>query len=275
MLFLSSFMMQKNQTSSNLEASDDENIVKSNLDNLGEKKIEQPEEKEQEEKEYESIYNPTFEEVRKTINTLKISIFGVYQTDFALPLDQVEEISEYSYEKCLLMRKIFYEGQCWELLSKGPCDKNQWLVLEWSNDDREQQEPMKARCAKRRCNESDVYWPQDGFCYNAETARHRRLCPGADTELAADEFGDGHCKCRNGDRVPYVRVAPADRNYYYGDEDSKPCYPLYAKGPCPRGQVLIPVGLGFVVLWINHYWPSFYFSTYAIWVVFKVSVASI
>jgi hypothetical protein len=43
-------------------------LVNCNLDNLSEKETKLPEEEE----EYESIYNPTFEKVWKTINNLKI-----------------------------------------------------------------------------------------------------------------------------------------------------------------------------------------------------------
>lgn len=45
-----------------------DNIINCNLDNFSEKETEQLEEQEQED---DSIYNPTFEEVCKTINNLK------------------------------------------------------------------------------------------------------------------------------------------------------------------------------------------------------------
>lgn len=61
---------------------------------------------------------------------MSTGVFGAYLTDLALPLEQVEEVTEYSYEKCLSMRKMFYEGRCWDLLSKGPCDKSKWQNID-------------------------------------------------------------------------------------------------------------------------------------------------
>lgn len=57
------------------------------------------------------------------ITVTSAGVLGAYLSNVPLPLDQAVEVTE-SYEKCLLMKKIFYEGQCWELLSKEPCDKS-------------------------------------------------------------------------------------------------------------------------------------------------------
>lgn len=114
----------------------------------------------------------------------------------------------------------------------------QWLVLNWDDEmDGRDEQPLTGKCTRRRCSESDLYWPRDGFCYDAVSARHRRLCPSPDTELTTDEFGDGYCECRTGGSAPYVRAVTDD-----GDENSRPCYPVYSKGPCPSGQVLTPYG---------------------------------
>lgn len=115
----------------------------------------------------------------------------------------------------------------------------QWLVLDWSEDDLQQ--PVKAKCSRRRCSDADVYWPGDGFCYDTEMAQRQKLCPHANTELATDVFGDGHCKCRNGDKVPFVRVVSTDVG---SDDLQQPCYPMYSRGPCPRDHVITPIGWG-------------------------------
>jgi hypothetical protein len=53
---------------------------------------------------------------------LLADVFGYYLANLILPSNPHKEL-EYTYEKCLSMRKIFYEGQCWDLLTKGPCDE--------------------------------------------------------------------------------------------------------------------------------------------------------
>jgi len=49
-------------------------------------------------------------------------VFGYYLADLTLP-SKSKEMTEHTYEKCLSMRKILYEDQCWDLLTKGPCDE--------------------------------------------------------------------------------------------------------------------------------------------------------
>lgn len=108
---------------------------------------------------------------------------------------------------------------------------DQWLVLEQSGNEKEM-----VKCAKRKCyNQNDHYWPKDGFCYDAETARLYRLCSQPNTELVTNKFGNGYCGCLKGDKVPYVKVFSNDK----GNENSQPCYLLYTQGPCSRNQVLI------------------------------------
>lgn len=114
----------------------------------------------------------------------------------------------------------------------------QWLVLVRPN----YEETPEVKCAKRKCSDPDLYWPLDGFCYDAETARRRRLCPQPGTELVSNEFGDGHCGCRRSGKVPYVKVVTAEADTE--DENTQPCYPLYSQGPCPQGQVLEPIAWG-------------------------------
>lgn len=108
-----------------------------------------------------------------------------------------------------------------------------------------------AKCARRRCSDSDVYWPRDGFCYDADTAGRRRLCPGPNTVLDTDEFGDGRCACADRDgEVPYVRLSGRRSEdddgdaYEDDDEDAWPCYAAYTRGPCRRGHVIAPFAPG-------------------------------
>jgi hypothetical protein len=141
----------------------------------------------------------------------------------------------------------------------------QWLVLDKVADEVQLQEPrpLTAKCKLRRCSESDVYWPRDGFCHDEETARRERLCASANTVLAIDEYGDGFCKCVDGGKVPYVRVVSSGND----DNYSQPCYPVYSKGPCPRDHVLTPYG----DMWVQ--WLLWYYSRYwrLIWIFYFIS----
>lgn len=49
-------------------------------------------------------------------------VFGYYIADLTLP-EKTQKVSEFTYEKCLSKRKILYEDQCWDLLTRGPCDE--------------------------------------------------------------------------------------------------------------------------------------------------------
>jgi len=121
----------------------------------------------------------------------------------------------------------------------------QWLVLDKVSDKVQLREsrPLRAKCTRRRCSESDVYWPGDGFCHDEESARRDRLCASPDTVLATDEYGEGYCKCHDGGKVPFVQIITADED---GNQDSQPCYPVYSKGACPRNHVLTPHGTRWV-----------------------------
>ncbi|XP_003240756.1 uncharacterized protein LOC100574996 [Acyrthosiphon pisum] len=167
-------------------------------------------------------------------------VFGYYLADLTIPRNPHEQSGDI-YEKCLSMNKIFYEDSCWDLLTKGPCDEGQWLVLDRVSDKvlLREPRPLRAKCTRRRCSESDVYWPRDGFCHDEESARRDRLCASSDTVLATDEYGEGYCKCHDGGKVPYVQVVSANDD---GNQDTQPCYPVYSKGACPSNHVLTPHG---------------------------------
>lgn len=53
---------------------------------------------------------------------LLTDVSGYYLANLILPPNPHKE-QQYTYEKCLSMRKILYKGQCWDLLTKGPCDE--------------------------------------------------------------------------------------------------------------------------------------------------------
>lgn len=50
------------------------------------------------------------------------NVFGYYLADLTLPAKQYAK-PKYTHEECLKMEKVFFEDQCWVLLSKGPCDE--------------------------------------------------------------------------------------------------------------------------------------------------------
>lgn len=56
---------------------------------------------------------------------LSTDVLGYHLADLTLPSNPHNEL-EITYEKCLSMRKILYEDQCWDLLSKGPCNEGKW-----------------------------------------------------------------------------------------------------------------------------------------------------
>lgn len=118
----------------------------------------------------------------------------------------------------------------------------QWLVLDKVSAKVQLREsrPLRAKCTRRRCSESDVYWPGDGFCHDEESALRDRLCASPDTVLTTDEYGEGYCKCHDGGKVPYVQIVSADNDDDFYNQDSQPCYPVYSKGACPRNHVLTP-----------------------------------
>lgn len=169
----------------------------------------------------------------------RTNVFGYYLSDLTLPKESHGE-SKSDHEECLASRRYFYGNQCWDLLTRGPCDEGQWLVR---SDRGGGGSGQQAKCETRKCDDSDFYWPSDGFCYSAETARRVALCPQPHTELVVDEYGNGRCGCRRDDQVTYVRVLAGDEDG--DDEDSLPCHPLYTRAVCPEGQVVAPVERGY------------------------------
>ncbi|XP_050524862.1 uncharacterized protein LOC126896261 isoform X2 [Daktulosphaira vitifoliae] len=139
----------------------------------------------------------------------------------------VPEGYENNYEKCLAKRKVLFGNTCWDLLTKGPCHKGQWLVINPDGLD-DTNQPIKAQCVRRRCSEGDVYWPLDGFCHRMNESS-RQLCPNQNTRLAVDAYGEGYCRCSDNMAMRYARV---------DEQLNTACYPVYTQGPCRLGYVV-------------------------------------
>ncbi|XP_050423769.1 uncharacterized protein LOC126835315 [Adelges cooleyi] len=160
-------------------------------------------------------------------STLSVGSFHLADLTLASKPYAVPEDNANEYQKCLTKKKVFYKNNCWELLTRGPCGKGQWLVIDPDGlDDFEQ--PIKALCVRRRCSEGDVYWPLDGFCHQTKESADK-LCPSHNTQLANDYYGEGYCKCTGTLNVPYVRI---------DDKLDSACYPVYTRGPCPLGFIV-------------------------------------
>jgi len=84
------------------------------------------------------------------------------------------------------------DGQCYQLASTGPCDQNQWLVLDNIVDGL-----PRATCQDRKCGDSGVWWSQNCSCVIPQfTSRNdfTVLTDCADGEvLFVSPYGDGIC----------------------------------------------------------------------------------
>ncbi|XP_034247413.1 uncharacterized protein LOC117649092 [Thrips palmi] len=127
---------------------------------------------------------------------------------------------------CLDDLKLLYpgDGRCHQLLSTGPCKSHEWLVLDARAPDR-----LRPVCARVPCAEREVLWPRDGRCYQRYRDRDL-LCPHARNLLVPNPFGLGECSC--------MRTPPHARDAAAGGDGA--CHPLFHRGPCAEGEVLMP-----------------------------------
>lgn len=125
---------------------------------------------------------------------------------------------------CLDSLKLLYpgDGRCYQLGTTGPCKSHEWLVLDARTPDR-----LRPVCARVPCADKEVLWPRDGRCYQRFRDRET-LCPHQNNLLVSNPFGLGECACK---RSPPHARDPAN---------PAACYPLYHRGPCPDGQLLLP-----------------------------------
>ncbi|CAG0889249.1 unnamed protein product [Darwinula stevensoni] len=106
-------------------------------------------------------------------------------------------------------------NQCLPLLEQGVCQMGQWLVLN--------QATMEPECQYRNCGLCSVAFSEEpNRCVSPEYPGER--C-GQNQILAMDQFGLGHCECREG-------------GYIYWPEDGN-CHRLFSRGPCEPGNLFL------------------------------------
>ena len=130
-------------------------------------------------------------------------------------------------EECLSQEKVYWpgDGQCHRLLERGPCEKEEWLVLRGkfvtcqprlcpcdpSHPDLCEVELRSPTCSSSPCVVGRAA-AQEGHCRRGE-------------ELLVSPAGWGECGCQTS--PPHLVWAGDGR-----------CYSVYRRGPCPRGQTV-------------------------------------
>jgi len=115
---------------------------------------------------------------------------------------------------------LFEDGECYNLLERGPCFENaMWLVMSVEDGN------LVPRCKHRRClSSTGSFLTRDCQCYLRDA---EDVC-GKNEQLYDDILGNGICGCK-----------PA-HDIWDGDDT---CYPLHHQGPCGEEEVLLP-GVG-------------------------------
>ncbi|XP_046979269.1 uncharacterized protein LOC124544683 [Schistocerca americana] len=163
-------------------------------------------------------------------------------------------------KKCVDQYRILYpeDNVCYKLGNKGPCEDGELLFLDDSEADEGEQVKPTPVCKQCRCchrGTTAVYWNATGECL-LRISEGPRVCPHAGTELREDAFGLGECACLPGHVRPTAPAAAASGGASSGGwgvplylttappppDDSGRCWPLFRRGPCARGQVLLPGG---------------------------------
>ena len=143
-------------------------------------------------------------------------------------------------EACLEARKVYWPADqtCHDLLSQGPCERGQWLVLEsrTGEDDRVVCRHRLCPCDPARPDLCEVEVAIAGGdeeggdegvgcrCRVAQAAAQDGLCqPGE--QLFLSPYGLGVCGC----------IAAPPHVIWPGDGR---CYPLHVRGPCQPGYQL-------------------------------------
>jgi hypothetical protein len=147
-------------------------------------------------------------------------------------------------EACLEARKVYWPGDmaCHDLLSQGPCQRGQWLVLETTRPGGEDRvvcrhrlcpcDPARPELCEVEMAVSDHDDEEENNddnnhgcrCRVAQAAAQDGLCqPGE--QLFVSPYGVGVCGCIVS--PPHV-IWPGDGR----------CYPLHARGPCQPGYQL-------------------------------------
>jgi len=136
--------------------------------------------------------------------------------------------------RCLAQGQVFWpeDQQCYDLLSAGPCDSEEWLVLQVEESDGSADPHHRVVCKLRNCP-CDAARPEfcevemrEGpcRCRVALAAAQEGVCESGE-QLLLDPYGFGVCGCLV---TPPHSTWPADGK----------CYPLYTQGPCAKGYQL-------------------------------------
>ncbi|KAJ9589440.1 hypothetical protein L9F63_017343 [Diploptera punctata] len=179
----------------------------------------------------------------RSTTSLLLVIAALFHSSLASIIFEVEHTTHISTTNfkfstseldCFKQGKVLYEPErkCYKLLEVGPCTgDNQWLVLD-------QEEVINGngnlRSVCRQCPccgkpYRAVYWPIDGQCHRL-LRESKELCPSEGTTLQIDPFGEGECACK---------IDPPHAEWNVTSDDNGPCYPLYHRGPCNNGEILV------------------------------------
>ena len=111
--------------------------------------------------------------------------------------------------ECHQSWQVSVEGECYDLLSPGPCKPGHWVVLHSPT--------LTGRCEAVPCPGPGEVWRADQCsCLGQEEAS--QVC-GQHAGLVWSPTADGVCVCHDG---------------YYAD-DTGVCHPLGSRGPCREG----------------------------------------
>ncbi|XP_064092460.1 uncharacterized protein LOC135205605 [Macrobrachium nipponense] len=123
-------------------------------------------------------------------------------------------ISQPPIDKCPRNEVLFGDGNCYQLLTQGPCAIHEYLVLNPSNNG--------PYCVERLCFPDRIFVFSDQLCHDPRTTT---VCPPG-RELYETMYGTPICQCPDGT--------------YEGDDDldDDVCEPLLGQTPsCPPGQI--------------------------------------
>lgn len=133
-------------------------------------------------------------------------------------------------EMCYLEGKVLFNNFCYKLNTQGPCQENERLVLD--SEAASRVTPIfQPICLERACQNNDIFWPKDNFCYTQEAAQD--LCQIKGTSAQIDMFGEGYCDCTK--NPPHARMPNVKGN--------APCYKLFTKANCKQNQILVENGI--------------------------------
>uniref|UniRef100_A0A8D8W0T4 DUF4789 domain-containing protein n=1 Tax=Cacopsylla melanoneura TaxID=428564 RepID=A0A8D8W0T4_9HEMI len=147
---------------------------------------------------------------------------------FVLSTSEERSLSSFKsrQEMCYLEGKVLFHNVCYELNKQGPCKENERVVLD--SDAASRIDPIfQPICLEKACQNDDIYWQKDNYCYTPESAKN--LCTTKGTTAQRDMFGEGYCDCIKSPahaRMPNVK-------------GNAPCYELYTRAQCEQNQILV------------------------------------